>query len=134
MAARRLEGEDHDAVIDHLHGAVALEDAEPSLLVAEGAIDRDARVGAILARARSTPPTLRAHRKAILEARSSARTPPLAPQPSSSAPASTGPSSCCSLAKNAARDGEVHAERALAPPPREARTPSDSASLQIVRP
>lgn len=66
--ARRSRGADRDEVIDHLHAAVAREDAVPSRLVTESAIDRDARVGAILERARLAPPTPCAHEQAILEA------------------------------------------------------------------
>lgn len=63
-----VQGEDRDAVIAQLRGAVAIKDTESLLAAAESATEPAARVGAILKLARLAPPAAEARWTALIEA------------------------------------------------------------------
>ena len=108
-----VDGEDRDATIGHLRGAVALKDTESVLVAAESATAPDARVGAILKLARLAPPALDARWKAILVAALEHENDAVRAAAVLASAYIGWPELIPLLEKNAAKDGEVHATRAI---------------------
>lgn len=109
-----VDGEDRDATIGHLRGVIALKDTESVLVAAESATAPDARVSAILNLARIAPPALDARWKAILEAALEHENEAVRAASVLASAYIGWPELVPLLEKNAARDGAVHTERAIA--------------------
>lgn len=108
-----VDGEDRDATIGHLRGAVALKDTESVLVAAESATAPEARTSAILALARLAPPAQDARWRAILEAALEHENEAVRAAAVLASAYIGWPELVPLLEKNAAKDGETHAARAI---------------------